>query len=74
MGWAVILFLFGFMMSGINNYAHGGGFVGGYITARLFGYLELKRETPFIKKLAGITFIVTVLSFVFAIVSAFSAI
>ncbi len=71
MGWAVILFLFGFMMSGINNYAHGGGFVGGYLTARLFGYLELNRETPLIKKLAAVTIIVTVLSFVFAIISTF---
>ncbi|MBD3291011.1 hypothetical protein GF337_19545 [candidate division KSB1 bacterium] len=59
-------------MSGINNYAHGGGFVGGYLTARAFGYLELRRETPFIKKLAAITLILTALSFVFVVISAIS--
>jgi rhomboid protease GluP len=35
--WAVILFLFGFMMPGINNFAHGGGFAGGYAAAMVLG-------------------------------------
>lgn len=33
--WAIILLIFGFLMSGVNNYAHVGGFVGGWIAARL---------------------------------------
>ena len=28
--YALVLFLFGFFMSGVDNYAHAGGFVGGY--------------------------------------------
>jgi hypothetical protein len=32
--YAVILFVFGFIMPGIDNYAHLGGFLGGYATAR----------------------------------------
>jgi len=33
--WAIILFLFGFMMSGVNNWAHLGGFIGGWIASRI---------------------------------------
>jgi rhomboid protease GluP len=29
--WAVILFIFGFVMRGVDNWAHGGGFVTGYL-------------------------------------------
>ncbi len=42
--WAVVLFLIGFMMSGINNWAHAGGFIGGYASAMLLSYQEKKRE------------------------------
>lgn len=31
--YAIILFLFGLFMPGVDNYAHAGGFVGGYTTA-----------------------------------------
>ncbi len=34
--WAVILFLMGFLMSGVNNLAHLGGFLGGYACAWYF--------------------------------------
>ena len=33
--WAIFLFIFGFMMSGVNNWAHLGGFIGGWISSRL---------------------------------------
>ena len=33
--WAILLFLFGFMMSGVNNWAHLGGFIGGWIASRI---------------------------------------
>jgi rhomboid protease GluP len=32
--WALPAFLFGFMLPGIDNYAHAGGFVGGYLAGR----------------------------------------
>mgnify|MGYP003310586909 CR=1 FL=1 len=35
--WALLLFVFGFIMSGVDNWAHGGGFIGGYGAAYLFG-------------------------------------
>jgi rhomboid protease GluP len=30
--WALILFVMGFFISGVNNYAHGGGFIGGFLS------------------------------------------
>lgn len=35
MRYAVILFIFGLIMPGVDNYAHGGGFVGGYLASAL---------------------------------------
>ena len=34
--WAVILFIFGLVFPGVDNWAHGGGFVGGYVTSWMF--------------------------------------
>ena len=37
MTWAVILFVFGFLMPGINNWAHAGGFAAGWLAALAMG-------------------------------------
>ena len=37
MQWAGLIFFMGFIMPGVDNWAHGGGFVGGYLTAWLLG-------------------------------------
>ena len=42
--WAIILGFFGFLMPGINNWAHGGGFAGGWIAAHLMGFIDERRE------------------------------
>jgi len=34
--WAVILFIFGLVFPGVDNWAHAGGFIGGYGMAQLF--------------------------------------
>jgi len=44
-GWVVSLVLFGFMVPGINNWAHGGGIVGGVLCGMLLGYNERRPET-----------------------------
>lgn len=44
--WAVLLFVFGFVMSGVNNWAHGAGFAGGWIAAQLMGFIDERRESP----------------------------
>jgi rhomboid protease GluP len=40
--YAVVLFVFGLIMRGVDNYAHAGGFLGGYVTAIWLD--PLKRE------------------------------
>lgn len=37
MQWAAMMFIMGFVFPGVDNWAHGGGFIGGYATAYLFG-------------------------------------
>ncbi len=51
-GWVVGLFLFGFIMPGINNWAHGGGILGGILVGMLLGYGEKRPETPLHRSLA----------------------
>lgn len=43
-GWAVGIFIFGFMVPGINNWAHGGGMAAGAILGYFLGYQERFRE------------------------------
>ncbi|MGH7317870.1 MAG: rhomboid family intramembrane serine protease [Candidatus Rokuibacteriota bacterium] len=42
--WAAIMFIFGFFMTGVNNWGHAGGFVGGYLAALALGHGERQRE------------------------------
>lgn len=42
-GYAVPLFIFGLIMPGIDNYAHAGGFAGGYVTALVLDPLKPER-------------------------------
>jgi rhomboid protease GluP len=51
--WAVGIFLFGFLVPGINNWAHAGGIFAGIGVAFLLGYNEKKQEGLFHKMLAG---------------------
>lgn len=64
LSWAVVLFLFGFIFPSIDNFAHLGGFIGGYISGNLFGYQEKKAETVGHKTLAVISIVLTILAFV----------
>lgn len=66
MGFAVILFAFGFMMSGIDNWAHLGGFAGGYGMARWLDPLQPERTDHHIAALLCIG--LTILSVVASIV------
>ena len=66
--WAIIVFVMGFVMQGVNNWAHAGGFAGGWVTAELMRSSEEKRESPAVQVLAlallGLTAVGFVLSFV----------
>lgn len=41
--WAIFLFIFGFMMQGVDNWAHLGGFVGGYLSSAWLDPLKPER-------------------------------
>lgn len=42
--WALVLFVLGFVMAGVNNWAHAGGFASGYLSAMVLGYAEKRAE------------------------------
>jgi rhomboid protease GluP len=43
MSWALMMFIFGFIMPAVDNYAHAGGFVGGYLGGRLLDPMTPER-------------------------------
>ncbi len=43
-GWALSIFVFGLLVPGINNWAHGGGMAAGIVCGLLLGYQERRRE------------------------------
>ncbi len=52
-GWAIGIFVFGFLFPGINNWAHGGGLAGGILAGFLLGYRDRSAESFFHKTLAS---------------------
>jgi len=69
--WAVVLLVLGFLMPGVNNLAHVGGFVGGYLAARLAGHGERSAESGLHRLAALVLMAVTGLSFALALWTAF---
>lgn len=61
--WALILFILGFLMPGVNNLAHAGGFAGGYLAAAVLKSRDRKPEKPFDDLLATGVIVLTVASF-----------
>jgi rhomboid protease GluP len=62
--WAVMLFIFGFIMPGVDNWAHLGGFLGGYGTAKFLDPLMPERLDHLVAALVclGLTAIAIVVS------------
>jgi len=69
--WALILFIFGFFMAGVNNWGHLGGFVGGYLVAVAMGPLERVAERGLDRITAFVAVAVTVISFLLALWTGF---
>jgi len=63
--YAVILFVFGLIMPGIDNFAHAGGFIGGYATSAFFNPLTRERGDHMIVAIACLaaSFMAIALSF-----------
>jgi rhomboid protease GluP len=68
-GWAVGIFIFGFLVPGINNWGHGGGMLAGALLGFLLRYQERRRENVFHKLLAVLLMIATVVVLGYAIAS-----
>jgi rhomboid protease GluP len=65
--WALVLFVFGFLMPGVNNVAHAGGFVGGFAAGLVLALTERRSETGADQLLAAAAVGVTLIGFVLAI-------
>jgi rhomboid protease GluP len=70
--WSLVLFVMGFLMPGVNNLAHAGGFLGGYLTALVVGHAEQRREGAADRLAAIAVLVVTVLSFALALWTSFA--
>ena len=68
-GWAISIFIFGFLVRGINNWGHGGGMLAGIVLGILLGYREKKEETSLHRMLAVACVVVTAATLVWAVFS-----
>jgi rhomboid protease GluP len=44
--WAIVLFIMGFVMPSVNNWAHAGGFAGGWLTGQAMRFSEKRESLP----------------------------
>jgi len=58
-------------MQGVNNWAHGGGFLGGFLTGLALSLAEHRDETGFDKLLALVAIVLTLAGFGLALWTAF---
>jgi rhomboid protease GluP len=66
--WAVILFLFGFAMRGVNNLAHLGGFATGFLLGRVLPGAGERREGRSMQMTAMALLLATIVAFTITIV------
>jgi rhomboid protease GluP len=69
MGWVIGLVFFGILISGINNWAHGGGLLSGILLSFLMGYSDNKQETAGHKLLAYACILITAGVLLWAIIN-----
>lgn len=67
--YAVILFVFGLVMNGVDNYAHAGGFAGGYLASMWLDPMKPERMDHFVG--AAICLALTALAILASIASVF---
>ena len=66
--WAVVMFVMGFLMSAVNNWAHAGGFAGGWVTAEAMRFSHEKRESLKVQLTALALIALTAVGFVLSFV------
>lgn len=65
--YAIILFVFGLIFPGVDNYAHAGGFLGGYATSWFFNPLTHERGDHIL--VAAVCLVLTLLAIVLSILT-----
>jgi rhomboid protease GluP len=68
-GWVLAIFVFGFLVPGIDNWAHGGGIAAGIAIGFILGYQEITRENRLHRILAYLTTLVTAVVLLMAVSS-----
>ena len=66
--WAIIIFVMGFIMPNVNNWAHAGGFAGGWVSAEAMRFSDERRESFAVQALAVVLLAGTVVGFVVSFV------
>ena len=69
--WAILLFVMGFLMSGVNNWAHLGGFIGGWLAAQALISNAQYREGRITILVALLCLALTLLGFILSIATHF---
>jgi rhomboid protease GluP len=69
---ALLMFVLSYFLPGVNNAAHGGGFVGGLLAGLVLSLAEHRRETALDWVLAAICIAVTVAGVALSLWSAFA--
>ena len=70
--WAIILFIYGFLPgTSVNNWAHGGGFVGGFVAGLVLSFSDRRNESQFERLMAGGLITMTAVAFGLAVWTAF---
>lgn len=65
--WAIMMFVFGLIVPGVDNYAHAGGFLGGWVAGRLLDPLKQERIDHVLVALACL--VLSLLSILWSIIS-----
>lgn len=68
MGWIAGLVVFGLLIPGINNWAHGGGLLAGILLGFLLGYQDRRRETALHQVLGWACILLTVSVLIWAFI------
>jgi rhomboid protease GluP len=68
--WVLIMFVFGLLVPGINNWGHGGGIVAGAALGYWMGYADRKRESATHRLLARLCLVLTALVLSWAVITA----
>ena len=72
MGWIVGLVIFGLLIPGINNWAHGGGVLAGILLGFLLGYQDRRPETMMHRALGAACILLTIAVLLWAGIGALS--